>query len=311
MRRKPLIRKYIDKAAIHFGPAVLLIGREAFEHEVRDLLLDYVHGQPDVHAVESEFMQNTVRIDLSRPTDEAFEILDELRHAYGCDANICYLELAHDVFVPDPWSLCELLGQHLIMRWHGKDAVLKCGRDGTWTWYWRRRRWGTRNLVVYPDNRKHDRPCAHIEMRFEGHPLIRNLLKLDTGEDFTVQIQHLRDFDHAAYWERELVLLDPDLEAVGRQMVGRGRANLPELRRYCGDLVVNLDRRRGQMAWRISGETAQGLRDFMTQARPREHQARFRPKSSMRPIALDELIARTPGRGFGRSPRCVASRSTS
>ncbi len=220
-------------------------------------------------------------LQLHQPTRTALEVLREFARLRMMAVN--RVEVALDLLTStdeDAGAVYEYLDRHLVQRWHGADPVAYVRG----TRYTRRRRWGSRQLVMYADSRaaakNNGQPTCHLELRASGAEQLRRV-GLESPEK-------LLALDHDAFWRRFLVLEQPDVRMIGRQARGRSHAKRSDCRAKritpCG--YYDEDVRVGRAFLRAAasterGPTAQDARDSLRGApwlRPRTAFRRLNPE---------------------------------
>jgi hypothetical protein len=132
----------------------------------------------------------------------------------------------------------------------GQEVGVYFGRYGV-TRYSSRKRNVRHNLVTYSDlacRKTGEVHCCHIEWRAKGASALKTIC-IHSPSD-------LLRFDHPAFWEKNLLLRDIDLRALGRQWLNRGEGisrNKPRLKPYGKGKVFDRDLQTGSMLFRLAG----------------------------------------------------------
>ena len=162
------------------------------------------------------------------PDEHALQVLAKLPGAL-----VNYVEIARDTIVPDPEALHEFYNRHFVQPWHGTRKTV----IGTPTYTDGQQRRG-RRFCWYSDRCSKvtgEVDCFHLEGRYQGAAAVRKL-----------GIHHPRDlldFDHAAYWAKNIQLYQVDFERLGRFYQNRrqgSRRRNPSIDRF-GSFAYNRD----------------------------------------------------------------------
>lgn len=192
------------------------------------------------------------RLELKQPGKAALRWIAGMN-----DVLINRVEIALDLIFNDAREqdeAFEFLHRHLIRRWHGRTQKIKLVRAE------RKKRKaqvveeGSAGATRYDAGRapnaiamyrnQHSRVtgelfCVHIEWRLSGVRPVRSA-GIQLGSD-------LLGFNHRAFWERRLMLVDIDADRLGRVIRNRNegtRSRTPEVGRFF-KREINLDRKRG------------------------------------------------------------------
>jgi hypothetical protein len=196
------------------------------------------------------------RIELRQPSPKALQWLADRN-----DVLINRVEIALDYIFDSPNAqddAQQFLHFHLIRRWHSKKQQVRLYRASkerdsrgrrkaervseifqAETRYDSSRR--SRNgIVFYPE--KHSRmtgelPCLHVEWRANGLRAVQ-VAGIRSATD-------LLEFDHYAFWQKRLVLVDVDIERLGRIFRNRAentRSRAPAFKTDWAGRTTNMDR---------------------------------------------------------------------
>jgi len=220
---------YIDSVAIWLPRHLEQHERDTIESLCGSLYL------PDSPKPMPHQLHWQLRITLHQPSDAAFQFIDEY---FGDDYLINCVDLALDLTTRnyhDADRLKIFFDQHLVKLWHGKQRIWLKGE----TSYSSKKIWVPNKLVIYADrpSKINGETTCHIEWRISTANAVRN--------HGIHNLQDLINFNHLAFWAKHLQLRVPDLEKIGRRIIGQSRRRKPSLKYRLNGNVTNLDKVRG------------------------------------------------------------------
>jgi hypothetical protein len=195
------------------------------------------------------------RLEFKQPTQEALQWI-----ASRQDALVNRVEIALDyVFNSEKGrdAAYDYFDQHRIRRWHGRTSRIHVHPGIAETRYDAARR--SRNVTVQY-KQSHSRMTGelnvlHLEWRLTGKRAV-----IATG---IVKPIDLLSFNHRAFWERRLLLVDINAERLGRWLTNSWegkRLREPEVGKWKGR-EINLSRKKGNVVLK-SGNNLQEVFDF-------------------------------------------------
>ena len=130
------------------------------------------------------------------------------------DAYVNQVEVALDYIMAsarDQDRLWDFLHRCWVRRWHGKQQIQKCHPGSKATRYDSVARKPGHHTDFYKDKVSRisgEANCLHLEWKANGRRAVQGI-GIESGND-------LVSFDHHRFWNRRLLLLDLDVERLGR-----------------------------------------------------------------------------------------------